>query len=371
MKRGLLAVAGALGVAFLIAAVLSAPPRGDTALARLPSTESTGGAGVGAAARWLDATGRPHRRLVAGGDRPATTEAWLLLAPALALDEGEVTAVLDHASAGGLVVWALGEAGEARQPVLSRRLAARRLPGGGERDVGSTTPHPLFDGLSLRAGGAGVASDRPGARAVLGDAERPAAVTVPLGRGEVLLLAGPELLDNRHIGEGEALALWVRLAARGPIVFDERFLRPTGAGLVARSGPPLVIGLQLGLVVLLLAAALWPRLGAVRPPPPEGAGRTTREYLASLADLYRRAGAEPELAAAAWRRLRRRLEKEAGVAARLPGEEAARRLAKSAPAAAGPLRRGEAALARGGRGILLEVSQAAADVEAARRWRGG
>lgn len=370
MNRGALAVAGASGVALLIAAVLATPPRGDAALARFPSTESTGGAGVGAAARWLDATRRPHRRLVADGDRPATGEVWLLLAPELALDEREVTTVLDHASAGGLVVWALGEGGEARQPVLARQLAAHRLPGDGERTAGPLGPHPLFDGLSLRAGGAGVASDRPGARGVLGDAERPAAVAVPIGRGEVVLLAGPELLDNRHVGEGEALTLWVRLAAQGPIVFDERFMRPASVGLVARSGPVALLGVQLGLVVLLLAAALWPRLGAVRPPPPEGAGRTTREYLASLADLYRRAGAEPELAAATWLRLRRRLEQDAGVAAGLPGEEAARRLARSLPAAAGPLRLGEAALARGGPGILLEVAQAAADVEAAKR-RGG
>jgi hypothetical protein len=367
MNRGVVAAAGASGVALLIAAVLATPARGDTALARFPSTQSTGGAGVGAAARWLEATGRPHRRLVADGDRPTMGEAWLLLAPAAALDEREVTAVLDHASAGGLVVWALGEGGEARQPELARRLAARRLPGGGERTTGSLGPHPLFDGLSVRASGAGVASDRPGARAVLGDADRPAAVTIPLGRGEVVLLAGPELLDNRHIGEGEALALWVRLAARGPIVFDERFMRPAGVGPAARSGPSALVGAQLGLVVLLLAAALWPRLGAIRPPPQQGAGRTTREYLASLADLYRRAGAEPELAAATWRRLRRRLEQDAGVAAGLPGDEAARRLAKSVPAAAEPLRRGEAAMARGGPGILLEVAQAAADVDAARR----
>jgi hypothetical protein len=237
--------------------------------------------------------------------------------------------------------------------------------------VGSLAPHWLFDGLLVATGGAGVESGRTGARAVLGDPDRPAAVTIPIGRGEVLLLAGPEPLDNRHIGDGQALALWVRLAARGPIVFDERYLRPAAAGWVARSGRTALLGAQLGLLVLLLAAALLPRLGAIRPPPPEGAGRTTHEYLASLAGLYRRAGAEPELAEATWLRLRRRLERESGVAAGLPEEEAARRLAAGAPAAAESLRRGEAALARGGRGVLLEVAQAAADVVGDRRWPGG
>jgi hypothetical protein len=281
-----------------------------------------------------------------------------------------VDAVLAHAEGGGLVVWALGELGEARQPALARQLAARRLPGRGERTVGPLAPHPLFEGLSLRAGGAGVASDRPGARAVLGDADRPEAVAVPLGAGEVVLLAGPEPLDNHHVDTGDALSLWVRLAARGPIAFDERFLRPAAAGRASRAGPPALLGLQLGVLVLLLAAALWPRLGAVRPPPPGGAGRTTREYLASLAGLFQRAGAEPELAAASWQRLRRRLEREAGVPAGLPAEAAARRLATRAPAAEEPLRRGEAALVRGGPGVLLEVTRASADVEAARRWRG-
>jgi len=370
VNRAALVLAGLLGAALLVFAVVATPPPSDAALARFPSTGSTGGAGVGAAARWLAATGRPFRRLAPGDGDPAAGETWLLLAPAAPLDEREVAALIERASAGGLVVWALGPGGEAGQPALARRLGAHRLPGGGERTVGPLAPHPLFDGLSLLAGGAGVTSDAPGASPVLGEADRPAAVAVPQGRGEVLLLAGAELLDNRHIGEGAALSLWVRLSARGPLAFDERHLRRWGAASRAGAPPGTALGLQVGLVVLLLAAALWPRLGAVRPPPREAAGRTTRDYLASLAELYRRSGAEEELAAATWGRLRRRLELQAGVGAALPAEEAARRLGLRSPAAVEPLRRGEAALLRGGAGILLEVSRAAADVEAARRWRG-
>ena len=369
LNRAGLAVAVALGAGLLAAVVVTSAPRGDPALVHHPSTESTGNAGVGAAARWLAATGRPYRRLVGDAARPAAGEPWLLLAPAVALDEREVNALIHHARTGGLVVWALGDDAEARQPALSRRLAARRLPGGGDRTVTSLAPHPLFDGLALRAGGAGVASGAPGAVAVLGDAERPAAVAIPFGRGEVVLLAGPEPLDNRHVAQADALSLWVRLSARGPIAFDERFLRLAPAGSRERTGPGALAGLQLGLLALLLAAALWPRLGAVRPPPPERTGRTTRDYLAALAALYRRAGAEPELAASTWRRLRLRLERDAGVAAALSDEEAARRLDQAAPRAAEPLRRGAAALTAGGPGLLLEVARAAADVEAARRGR--
>ena len=71
------------------------------------------------------------------------------------------------------------------------------------------------------------------------------------------------------------------------------------------------------------------------------------------------------MAIASWGRLRRRLEREAGVPARLPGEEAARRLEGRAPAAAAALRRGEGALAAPGPGQLLKVTQAAADLEEA------
>ncbi len=367
MRRAGLVLAGLLGLGLLLLAVVSRPPTGDPALVRYPSTESTGGPGVAAAARWLEATGRPARRLITGDADPSPAETWLLLAPASPLDEQEVSALLAHAERGGRVAWALGAGGEADQPALARRLFTRRLAGDGERQVGPLEPHPLFEGLSLRAGGAGVSSAAPGARTVLGDAERPAAVAVPLGRGELLLLAGAELLDNRQIGEGQALTLWVRLAARGPLAFDERHLRRAGPAGGAASTGGLALGLQLALLLLLLAAAAWPRLGAVRPPPPDTAGRTTGDYLASLAELYRRAGAEPQLAAATWRRLRRTLERQAGIGAALPVEEAARRLMARAPTAVGPLRRGEAALARGGDGLLLEVARAAADLEAA--WR--
>ena len=52
--------------------------------------------------------GRFYRRLTGDAARPRHGEPWLLLAPAVALDEGEVRALVDHAAAGGLVLWALG-----------------------------------------------------------------------------------------------------------------------------------------------------------------------------------------------------------------------------------------------------------------------
>lgn len=363
MRR--LALAGALVVVgAAVVAASAAPPRRErsAAVARLPVAGNPAPRGVGAAAAWLEATGRAAG--VAGRDLPApgAGDVWLLLAPSAPLPERDVRAFLDHAAAGGLSVWALGAA---PQPALERALRASRLPGAGERTVAGTPDHPLLAGLSLRVGGDGVASAAPGARPLTGPGGPPAAVAVPLGAGEVLLLASAAPLDNAHVAQADALSLWVRLAARGRLVFDERWLTPAPAPAPLRRAG--LAALQAGLAALALLLALGLRHGAVRPPPPPGSRRTARDYLEAVAALSRRAGAEPALAAASWRRLRRRLEREASVAARLPDEEAARRLEGRAAPAAAALRRGAAALAAGGPGQLLGVTRAAADVEAALR----
>jgi hypothetical protein len=309
------------------------------------------------------------------------------VAPAAPLSQAEAEAFVAHAARGGLAVWALS----ARpQPALAALLGASRVPGRGERTVGGLPGHPLLGGLALRAGGDGVASSLPGARAVTGPEAPAVAVAVPVGAGEVLLLAGPEPLDNAHLREADALSLWVRLAARGRLAFDERWLRPRTTGTSLEL--PAMVGAQALLAALLLLLALGRRHGAIRPPAAPDTRRTARDYLVSLAALSRRAGAEPELAAATWQRLRRTVERETGVLARLPGEEAARRLEGRAPAAAAALRRGEAVLRAGeavlrpgeavrrpgeaGRrrpapGQLLAVARAAADVEEALRRPGG
>jgi hypothetical protein len=381
MRR--LALLGALVVvvAAMLASTAAAPHRARSeAEARLPSASNPTARGLGGAAAWLEATGRAAVVLGPGDPAPRAGDVWLLVAPAAPLSPAEAQAFVAHAARGGLAVWALSSR---PQPALAALLGARRLPGRDERTVGGLPDHPVLGGLALRAGGDGVASSLPGARAVTGPEAPPAAVAVQVGAGEVLLLAGPEPLDNAHLPEADALSLWVRLAARGRVVFDERWLRPRAAGVSLRL--PALVGAQVLLAALLLLLALGRRHGAIRPPPAPGSRRTARDYLASLAALSRRAGAEPELAAASWRRLRRTLEREAGVAAGLPGEEAARRLEGRSPAAAAALRRGEASLHGGDAvlrpgdavlrrpvpGQLLEVTRAAADVEAALRRPGG
>jgi hypothetical protein len=363
VRRLALPAALVLVAAAAIAGSAVAPRRARSAAEALrPAAANPSPRGTGAAAAWLAATGREAVVLEGGAAPPRPGDAWLLLAPEAPVPAADAEAFLAHAARGGLAVWALSSA---PQPALERALGAARRPGRGERVTAGRPDHPLLAGLALQVGGDGVESSAPGARPASGPEEPPSAVAVPVGQGEVLLLASPEPLDNAHLREADALSLWVRLAARGRVVFDERWLAPGAAG--GPPGAPLLAGAQALLAAALLLVALSMRHGAIRPPPAPGSRRTARDYLASLAALSRRAGAEPELAAASWARLRRRLEREAGVPARLSWEEAARRLEARAPPAGAALRRGEAALAAPGPGQLLAVTRAAADLESALR----
>jgi hypothetical protein len=365
--------AAAVAAALALVAAGSAIGHGREAGRRLAphaSVESTGPRGLAAARAFLLARGHRVARLAGGSGTPAPGAVLLLAAPAAALDGADADAVLAHAEAGGTVVWA---SGATPQPALAARLAVTASPDGGARLAGPLEPHVLFDGLALPASPGTVSSALPGARAVSGAPGRPSAVAVPVGRGEVILLSGPDPLENAGLARADALSLLVRLAARGPVTFDERWLLPRRGG----RGPPAslaLLGGQALLAAVVLVAARGRRLGVIRPPRAARA-RTSADYLASLAALYRRAGAEGELAAAAWRAVRRRLERRAGVPARLADPDALAQLRARAPAAAEPFERGAAALqAPPGPATLVDLVRAAADLDerlsgAARRAR--
>ncbi len=367
MPRVLATLAVVAAAAVVAAGAIAGQRRArEAGVSPLPSVENPAPRGLAAARAFLAETGRPAVRLSSAGDTPPARAVVLLAAPGAALDGADADALLAHVRAGGTLVWM---AGRAAQPALARRLEARVAWGGGERTAVALAPHPLFVGLTLPAGGGAVASGRPGALAVAGGEGFTSAVSVPLGSGEVILLAGTAPLSNAHLAEADAASFLARLRARGPIAFDERWLVPRDSA-PWRSGGALaviLVGGQAILAAAVLVLARGRRLGAVRPPPPAAGGRTARDYLASLAELYRRAGAEDDLARAAWASLRRNLEGRAGIPARLPGADARARLARRSGDAADALARGEAALARGGRGVLLAVTRAAADVEGALR----
>lgn len=360
--------------AFGAAGVLAHRRQRQAELSPYPSVENPGPRGLAALRTWLSETGRAPVALTGAGDLPPPGAALVLAAPRAEIGPADAEALLDHAARGGLLVWAVGREGS--QPEMERRLQAyspRALrPPPLEGVAVAIAPHPLFAGLSLRTGGGSVASRAPAALAVAGvldgAAVHPAAVSVPWGRGEVLLLESAEPLQNSGIAEAENLEMWARLAARRTVAFDERFLVPR-----AEAAPPSARAIA-ALAAQGLAAALaffWARgrrLGAVRPPPPPGAARTAADYLASLSALYRRARAEPRLAQETWRRLRAELWRRAGVPPGLSDDEAARRLERTRPEAAARLRQAaalRAGAARGGSARLLGLVRAAAQVEAA------
>lgn len=358
---GLLA-AGCAALAVVVAAsAVATRQQQERELSPLPAVENGGPRGLAAARGWLEVTGRPHRVIRSGDLAPADREVLLLVAPPAPLDDASAAALLAHVERGGLLVWALGDRA---QPALERQLGVAREGRSGSEAMHaapSLAPHPLFDDVVLRTRGAslratGAAHPAAGAR------EQPFAVVVPIGRGEVIVLADPGPLENLGLGGGDNLTFLARLAALGPIAFDQRHLTPTDAGPLPSRRTLAASVAQALLVAAALLLALGRRLGEIRVPLVAEGGRTGRDYLASLAGLYRRAGAERALADQTWHRLRKELERRAGIPYGLGVEEAAARLERGRPAAAAALR--SASSARDA-GSLLATARAAASVSAA------
>ncbi len=131
-----------------------------------------------------------------------------------------------------------------------------------------------------------------GAYALFASGELPVASRRSLGRGELVLLACPEVFENRLLGEADHLALLETLAGRGrSLYFDEHV-----HGLDDEAGLPELLALwRLGPALLLLAliaaVAFW--RARVRVGPQQDLYQETRsdavDLLDSLAQLHGRA----------------------------------------------------------------------------------
>jgi hypothetical protein len=157
------------------------------------------------------------------------------------------------------------------------------------------------------------------AHAVFVSGETPVVSRLGLGRGEVILLAAPEVLENGRLGQADHLLLLEALAGTGrPVLFDEwaHGLGQEG-GLLERLlawgfGPALLVG------TLAFALALWrgrARLGPEEPEPPEARSEAV-DLVDSLALLYERALSRREAAALHLQAFRRAVALRTGLAGR-------------------------------------------------------
>jgi len=144
-----------------------------------------------------------------------------------------------------------------------------------------------------------VSRRRPDALALFGDAAGPLALEAPVGRGRLVVVSDGALFSNGNLPRSENAVFLADLLARyappgGTVLFDEYHHGDVAAGggsVWEALGRPLRLTLiQLGLAAVCLAVLLSGRFG---PPVPlvRAHVRTSGEYVASLASLYRRAEA--------------------------------------------------------------------------------
>ena len=180
---------------------------------------------------------------------------------------------------------------------------------------------PLWPGVvRLALAGAAPALGGPpaaDAHAVFVAGEAPVVSRLPLGQGEVILLAAPDVLENGRIDKADHLLLLEALAGTGrPVAFDEwaHGLGQEGSllqGLLAWGfGPALVVG------AVAFALALWrgrARLGPEEPERPEARSEAV-DLVDSLALLYERALSRREAASLHLEAFRRAVSLRTGLA---------------------------------------------------------
>lgn len=330
MKRGVTIIVALM----LLAMALSYFARQPGSDSPIPSIDNRGPRGAAVLATWLRAAGVPVITHDAPLTKlPADVRVLVIAAPALEeLRQEEVDAVRAFVNAGGTLVYLAARTGA--QPALHRWLELHSgdvsplVSMDGIEDVGGTTVKVRFSAGLLE----GVKTIRLSADRMIA-LSRADAVPVtehgalwwfPEGSGEVWAAGGPDLIENARLELADNALFWSRLAARGPIAFDE-YHHHRGATV-----KPVNLVATLLQVIFLGVLALWTigtRLGPPRDEPLTQ-HRSALEYVRAMATLTANARVEDELVVALKHDFRRRLAEELSIPTSWTWEEAATQLAK-------------------------------------------
>ncbi|HEX8821976.1 MAG TPA: DUF4350 domain-containing protein [Archangium sp.] len=311
----------------------------------VPSVDNPGPQGLRALYLYLQESGAPvsaHANAFDAPGLPTGSGTVVVAAPAgQPVTKSETEALREWVRAGGTLVYLVARDSKQRQARLDDWLqvsdgpllapSSEGLPPE-EKDLTGTTARvwvPVGAARGLEhfrvAADRGLTVVRPEAVPLAGANGAAVMWRVPVGSGEVYVLAGPDLAENRRLELLDNLRFWEALSARGPVAFDEyhhalgpRREPPSARGLWVFAAQALVVG-------LLYVVARGTRFGPPRPLVEEK-HRSALEYVRSLGWLARRSKVERELVPELARQLRRRMHERLGIPLALPEDEAARAL---------------------------------------------
>jgi hypothetical protein len=327
------------GVLIALALAVGLATRADPPESVQPTVENTGAQGARALYLYLREGGRKVDAHTSSLESlPDGTRTVVLAAPqGRPVSEEEVSALERFVQGGGTLVylsprelgkhqpaledWLLLEQGPL-MPASSRGLDSTMADAGGTTVDVWLAAGPLRGLTALR-----VSQDRGlrmGHEDALPLAGLGGAVAVwrrALGAGEIYVLAGADLAENRRLELLDNLRFWDALAARGALLFDEYHHQlapppPLSRGIWVFAAQVLAVG-------LLYAASRGTRFGAPRPLRQER-HRSALEYVRSMGWLMRRAKVERELLPELERSLRQLMQERLGIPVSLADADAAR-----------------------------------------------
>lgn len=314
--------AGALAYFAAVLAWLGARPAAGAKLFPAGSAHNTSDAGLSLARRYLAARaghpGGPARVEVLGrpvGEMgPEASAVVLRVAPAGSRKELLTAAERGWVEGGGRLVLGVGGSYGPLRVAAAAGPVRKVFPGWpGVRTLDVPSPRVLAAGVPVEA------------HTIFAAGDGAALARWPLGRGDVLLLAVPEAIQNASLEKADHLRLLESLAPGRPLYFDEH-----AHGLEARPGMlDLMASWGLGPALVLLAltalALLWRERARLGPAQDGHVERRTEavDLLDSLALLYDRALSPAQ----ALRLYRRGLERIVAAQSGLKGEALTRRMA--------------------------------------------